>query len=281
MSTHEERIRVFNDTQAWIDEDQDLSASIPIAKKKTKVYYEDDYPAFNASKTRETVVTVTGNRSYEAAMKLNGEDSDAKIAVMNFANAFNPGGGVVWGASAQEECLCRTSTLYPLLYRKTLKKLYYDYHEKRNTSKASDTLIYTEGVIICKTDTDFPERMPKEDWVTVDVITVAAPDLREKSNKYAELVGNGTYMNNAELFGYHVKRAIHVLTCAAASGADTLVLGAFGCGAFENDPEVVARAFKTAIEEFPKVFKKIEFAVYTTPGGRNYEVFKRVLAPST
>ena len=281
MSTPDERIRVFKDTLAWIDEEPDLSASIPIAKKNTKVYYEDDYPAFDASKTRETIVTVTGNRSYEAAMKLHGEDPDAKIAVMNFANAFNPGGGVVWGASAQEECLCRTSTLYPLLYRKTLKKLYYDYHDKRNTPKASDTLIYTEGVIICKTDTDFPERMPKEDWVTVDVITVAAPDLREKSNKYAELVGNGTYMNNAELFGYHVKRAIHVLTCAAASGADTLVLGAFGCGAFENDPEVVARAFKTAIEEFPKVFKKIEFAVYTTPGGRNYEVFKRVLAPST
>ena len=73
MSTPDERIRVFKDTLAWIDEDRDLSASIPIAKKNTKVYYEDDYPAFDASKTRETVVTVTGNRSYEAAMKLHGE----------------------------------------------------------------------------------------------------------------------------------------------------------------------------------------------------------------
>ena len=136
----------------------------------------------------------------------------------------------------------------------------------------------TEGVIICKTDEDLPERMPKEDWVTVDVITIAAPDLRDKSNKYAPLVGGGTYMNNAELFGYHVKRALHMLTCAAAKGADVLVLGAFGCGAFENDPEVVARAYKTVLQEFPKVFKKIEFAVYCPPGGsRNYDVFKRVL----
>ena len=120
--------------------------------------------------------------------------------------------------------------------------------------------------------------MPEEEWVTVDVITIAAPDLRRKSNVHAPLVNGGTFMNNAELFGYHVKRAIHMLTCAAAKGADILVLGAFGCGAFENDPEVVARAYKTALQEFPKVFEKIEFAVYCSPrDGRNYDVFKRVL----
>ena len=85
-------------------------------------------------------------------------------------------------------------------------------------------------------------------------------------------------MNNAELFGYHVKRAIHMLTCAAAKGADTLVLGAFGCGAFQNDPEVVARAYKTALQEFPKVFDLVEFDVYCPPtGSKNYEVFKSVL----
>ena len=85
-------------------------------------------------------------------------------------------------------------------------------------------------------------------------------------------------MNDAELFGDHVKRAIHMLTCAAAQKADVLVLGAFGCGAFQNNPEVVARAYKTTLQEFPKVFDKIEFAVYCPPGGsRNYEVFKRVL----
>ena len=62
---------------------------------------------------------------------------------------------------------------------------------------------------------------------------------------------------------------------AAAKGADILVLCAFGCGAFQNDPEVVARAYKTALQEFPKVFMQIEFAVYCPPSeSRNYDVFR-------
>jgi uncharacterized protein (TIGR02452 family) len=278
MSDRAQRIEVFNDTQDWIKNDPALSASIPVAKKNTTVFYEDDYPAFDFSKTRDTVITVSGDRSYQAAMKLHKENPDAKIAVMNFANAFHAGGGVTTGASAQEECLCRTSTLYPLLYRQTLRDTFYKHHHDLNTPKATDSLVYTEGVIICKTDEDLPKRMPQEDWVTVDVITIAAPDLRNKSNVHVPLVNGGTHMNNAELFGYHVKRAIHMLTCAAAKGADILVLGAFGCGAFQNDPEVVARAYKTALEEFPKVFRQVEFAVYCPPAGsRNYDVFKRIL----
>ncbi len=278
MSPKDERIEVFKDTMDWIEKDPDLSASIPEAKKNTTVFFENDYPDFDLSKAGFTKVTVSGDRSYQAAMKLHRANPDAKIAVMNFANAFQAGGGVKSGAGAQEECLCRTSTLYPLLYRRTLRDSFYKHHNDLGTPRATDSLIYTEGVIICKTDEDLPKRMPKEDWVTVDVITIAAPDLRRKSNIHVPLLKGGIRMNDAELFGYHVKRAIHMLTCAAAKGADILVLGAFGCGAFENDPEVVARAYKTALSEFPDVFKQIEFAVYCKPDEtRNYDVFKRVL----
>ena len=278
MSTPAQRIEVFQDTMDWIKTDPDLSASIPAAKKNTTVFYEDDYPAFDSSKTKEMIISVSGDRSYQAAMRLHKVNPEAKIAVMNFANAFHAGGGVTKGSSAQEECLCRTSTLYPLLYRRTLRDSFYKHHHDLNTPKATDSLVYTEGVIICKTDEDLPKRMPREDWVTVDVITIAAPDLRDKSNIHAPLVNGGTYMNDAELFGYHVKRAIHMLTCAAAKGADILILGAFGCGAFQNDPEVVARAYKTVLQEFPRVFRQIEFAVYCPPGGStNYDVFSRTL----
>lgn len=277
MSTHEQRIEVFRDTQEWIRSDRSLAESVERAKASSQVYFEDDYPTFDIrNELDRTEITVSGDRSYQAAMRLVGEMPGSKIAVMNFANAFTPGGGVTKGSSAQEECLCRTSTLYPLLTAGAPVDSYYRHHYKLDNPKATDSLIYTEGVVICKTDEDLPKRMPKEDWVTVDVITIAAPDLRKKSNVHAALVAGGAFMNNAELFGYHVKRAIHMFTVAAAKKADVLVLGAFGCGAFENDPEVVARAYKTALSEFPKMFKRIEFAVYCPPSGsRNYEVFKR------
>ena len=274
MSNHIQRIEVFQDTLNWIQSDKDISSSVDKAKKHTEVFYEDDYPDFSIDNTYETDITVTGDRSFQAAMKLVSDNPGSKVAVMNFANAFHAGGGVDKGASAQEECLCRISTLYPLLYRKTLYNSFYKYHKDKNSPKATDSLIYTEGVVICKTDEDLPQRMDKKDWVEVDVITIAAPDLRKSSNIYFGLVNGGDNMNDAELFGYHVKRAIHMFTVAASKGVDILVLGAFGCGAFQNNPEVVARAYKIAIQEFPKVFKKIEFAVYCPPGGsKNYEVF--------
>ena len=59
MSTPYERVQVFEDTLDWIKNDPDLSASIPVAKKNTTVYFEDDYPIFDITKTRDTVITVS------------------------------------------------------------------------------------------------------------------------------------------------------------------------------------------------------------------------------
>lgn len=277
FATREDRVEIFNDTLEWIKRDEELSASIDRAKKLTDVFYENDYPIFDSQKIRNTTINVSPDRSFESAVKLSQKFTGRKIAVLNFANAFHAGGGVTRGANAQEECLCRTSTLYPLLYRKTLRDSFYCHHSRLNTPKASDSLIYTEGVVICKTDTDYPERLPKDKWTTVDVITMAAPDLRDKSNMYAKIVNNGVTMSEAEQFGYHVKRAIHMLTVAASKGADVLVLGAFGCGAFRNNPYIVAEAYKTAIAVFPKVFEHIEFAVYCPPGNNeNYAAFNKI-----
>lgn len=275
MSTREERIEVFNDTQDWIQHDPELAASVQAAKQRTTVFYENDYPAITSAAPRETRIAVTPDRSFAAAMRLHKENPDAKIAVMNFANAFHPGGGVAWGASAQEECLCRTSTLYPLLDRKMLLGTYYKHHRDLGSPIATDSLVYTEGVVICKTDEDLPRRMPATDWVTVDVITIAAPDLREKSLPAYALASPEPYLTADDLYTLHVRRITHMLACAAAHHADILVLGAFGCGAFENPPRVVAKAFKKALDDFPKVFEKINFAIYCSPGkGENYEAFK-------
>ena len=178
MSTVADRIAIFQDTLAWIESDPVLRESVEESKSKTFVFYEDYYPQFDADRTRDTVIKVSGDRSFEAAMRLHGENDHWKIAVMNFANAFHAGGGVVEGASAQEESLCRISTLYPVISWDSLRDSFYQHHHDLGTHTASDSLIYTEGIKICKTDEDMPKRLPIEDWVSVDVMTIAAPDLR-------------------------------------------------------------------------------------------------------
>ena len=67
------------------------------------------------------------------------------------------------------------------------------------------------------------------------------------------------------------------MTIAASSQNDVVILGAYGCGAFKNPPEVVAEAMKEVIQEFRHYFEVIEFAVYCSPrDDKNYLVFNKV-----
>lgn len=76
---------------------------------------------------------------------------------------------------------------------------------------------------------------------------------------------------------------VNVITCAAPNlrlmpGNEMIILGAFGCGAFENDPEVVAKASKVVVEKYSKFFKTIEFAVFCSPKDeRNYTIFNQII----
>lgn len=265
MATREENVAVFRDTMAWIGEDRNLAKAVLDAS--SEVFAEDAYPDLGDVRQRDQLVEVTAERTFEACQRIHAESPEARVAALNFANAFHPGGGVTWGSPAQEECLCRTSTLYPLITTRELDRAFYAPHRALGRPEATDSLIYTTGVVVCKSDVDLPQRLPERSWLTVDVITCAAPDAHE------------TAMADAELFGYHVRRAIHLLTVAASEGADALVLGAFGCGAFRNDPLVVARAWHVVLGEFPRAFGRVTFAVWHREGQpENYDAFREEFA---
>lgn len=265
MNPKEERRLVFKDTMDWINEDPDLKHSVSASIQNTKVYYENDYPQFQ-SNAASMDITVTKERTFEAVKRLKEEFPDAKIAAMNFANAFHPGGGVKNGAGAQEECLCRCSTLYPCIASKQAAG-YYRHHQDLAGRIATDSLIYTPDVTVCKTDTDIPERMLKEDWYQTDVITIAAPNLC------------GMVLSFQQLYSIHFQRITHMLTVAAHENTDILVSGAFGCGAFRNDPSAVSKAFQDAIVSFPHVFEHICFAVYCSPAdSTNYDSFMKTFS---
>lgn len=156
---------------------------------------------------------------------------------------------------------------------------FYQPHRRDKNPLHNDDIIYTPDILVFKTDSAYPKLMKEEEWYQVNVLTCAAPNLREKpSNSYNS--GDSTRrvkVSDKELLDIHEKRLRRILDVALVEGNEIVILGAFGCGAFQNNPEVVARAAKNVIEDYRYGFKKIEFAVYCSPRDeRNFKIFERV-----
>lgn len=270
---------IFRDTQQFYGTDPSLIAAVDASRKNTVLYDAGQEPTFPHTSTKAGQISVSKSRTYEAAMRLAKQYPSKRIAVLNFASATRPGGGVVHGSSAQEESLCRCSTLYPTLDRRFLWQGYYDVNRASGDVLHTDACIYSPGIIICKTDTDFPERMPQEDWCTVDVISCAAPNLRNApANQYNPETGQPVSILPSELQRIHEQRARNILAVAAANDADILVLGAFGCGAFCNDPKVVAKAYANVLKDCRQFFDLVEFAIFCRNfETENYDAFREYL----
>ena len=280
LPSRDELTAIFFDTEKWYKSEPTLKAAIQKSIEGSKVYVEDDYPAFDKNKFEQTAVSVNGDRSFQAARRHFELDPSARIGVLNFASAVNPGGGVLKGSRAQEECLCRCSTLYAVISNEKFVAPFYSYHRKRHDIRYTDRCIYSPDIVVIKSDINRPERLPSEQWLKVDVLTCAAPKLRERpNNKFDPGDEKPIKVSDAELFDIHVKRGEHILTIAAHHGIDILLLGAFGCGAFRNNPLVVADAYKKILSDFNGAFKEIVFAVYcpTNQNDNNYLAFERVI----
>lgn len=98
------------------------------------------------------------------------------------------------------------------------------------------------------------------------------------SRSIAGSVSEEKTVSDMELEKIHVRRGRKILEAACAAGNEVVILGAFGCGAFMNKPEVVAGAYLKLAEEFKYAFETIEFAVYCPPqDDSNYRIFKKIL----
>ena len=272
-------IEIFDDTQKFYSTDPALITSVEKSKAGTKLYDVGMTISLPEERLKGGNITVTRSKTFEAAMRLSKQYPGKKIAVLNFASASNPGGGVTHGSSAQEESLCRCSTLYPTLTQGFLWDRYYLTNRALGDVLHTDACIYSPDIVICKTDSDYPERMEQKDWCSVDVITCAAPNLRnEPANLYNPENGEAVCILPADLQRIHEQRGRQILAVAAENGADILVLGAFGCGAFMNDPKVVAKAYRNVLDEYRKHFVLVEFAIYCRNYETdNYDAFKSLL----
>lgn len=272
-----ENISVFEDTVSVCEKSSRLIESIK-ASRKTQIFIGEEEKLSDASKAarfeKEAEIIISKKRTFEAAQ--NYAKQGEKVAVLNFASSTNPGGGVVNGAGAQEECLCRISTLYFTLDTDENWKRFYEPHRKARTPLHNDDILYTKNITVFKSDTTSPKLLPESEWYDVDVITCAAPNLRENpSNHYNSGDGNQRLiLNNEELYSLHEKRDSRIFDAAASQNVDVLVLGAFGCGAFMNDPKVVSKVMLNLEKKYAHSFKTIEFAVYCPPyDDSNYRAF--------
>ena len=206
--------------------------------------------------------------SYSVAMRIkhNLIDKDSKVLVLNFANPVHPGGGVRRGARAQEEDLCRKSSLLCSLEDKAARE-YYEYNASLHTYMGSDAIIMSPTVEIIRSANG--ELLDESEIVSV--MTCAAP--------MVTLGLEGMTQQEYERMFYD--RIVATLKVAVHYGYSYLVLGAWGCGAFGNDAKVVSKLYYKALRELKynecsheSLFEQIYFAVLDRSTGLyNYNSF--------
>lgn len=261
-------IEEFRDTQNQVQNCSYLSEKTSQMQKKTMLYLPRFDAVVHTAKCHSPIIEVVEDTTLHCAYTQIHPSN--KTAILNFANAYSPGGGVTVGASAQEEYLCRLSNLYSSLTMPYLLRNYYKWNKKNTGDMGTDAVIYSPGVTVLKDDHFLP--FTPDQYFEVDVLTCAAPyyDLgRKKPVVLSKL---------ADILYYRIK---NILEVAVSNDVDVLILGAFGCGAFHNPPELVADIFNQLLvkQNYGTYFKKVVFAILGNHSGSvNFEVFRDTFA---
>ena len=234
----------------------DLTGLLATCLSGTQAYAPEDLERLREQVLAEpvnqqaTTFAVVNETTLQGCARLIATRQYRRIGVLNFASAKNPGGGFLRGAQAQEESLARSSALYFSL--RQCPKLY-DFHRSQDTCLYSDRMIYSPACPVFRDDAGH--------WLTqpyvVDFITSPAPN--------AGAVWQNEPTNVQQIVPVLTERASKVLVLAAAQRCDALVLGAWGCGVFQNDPVTVARIFHDYLRPaslYGHCFRQVLFSVY-------------------
>ncbi|MEV4813376.1 TIGR02452 family protein [Micromonospora avicenniae] len=218
----------------------DISDAVRAAVAGTRHHLPDETLAGAEGEPGAGVVEVTYETTLQAAQRLG-----SGAAALVFASAKNPGGGFLGGAKAQEESIARSSALYRCLLA---VPDFYAFHRYQRDLRYSDRVIYSPGVPVFRDDKGALLDQP----YPTSFLTAAAPNL-------------GAIVRNqpghvADVPAVLARRARRVLQVAAAHGHRRIVLGAWGCGVFRNDPATVAEAFAAALRAIDR-FDLVVFAI--------------------
>ena len=261
-----ETLKILDRGWYWVGDCQfDIAQEVQDSKKNTKLYspemLDELLQELLPSRECETTIEVFNETTMEGALAL--FDYSDKIGVLNFASAKNPGGGFLGGAQAQEESLARSSSLY--LSINQMQEMY-RFNASRKTYIYSDYMIYSEGVIFFRND-----EMELVNPYQVDVLTSPAVNVGAMlQNNRSEL----SKVDEAMLL-----RMDKVLALFLKKGVKHLVLGAWGCGVFRNDPKDVVGYFDHFLGKggkYERAFERIRFSVLDTTNRGTFECFAQL-----
>lgn len=244
----------------------ELASLLKDATDGTVVYTPENPPRTETVSTFNAEIEVHNQTTFEAIVNLDRNGHD-RIGCLNFASAKNAGGGFLTGAQAQEEALARSSGLYPCLMKAP------EYYERNRSNRSTiylDLIIHSPSVPFFRDDRGTLLEKP----IVCSVITAPAPN--------AGAVKQNEPHNIPAIEPALRKRADLVLQVAHVHKIESLILGAWGCGVFRNDPRVVAKIFAELLGskgKFNRAFKKVVFAVYDrTEDQQTYQSFQNEFA---
>jgi uncharacterized protein (TIGR02452 family) len=198
-------------------------------------------------------IEVTGETTLAAARRLSAEHDD--VLALNFASAKNPGGGFLGGSQAQEESLARSSALYATLQA---APDYYAANRRCDSAYYTEWMIHSPAVPVFRDDDGTLLDQPDE----ISFITAPAAN--------ASALRQHGQFDAAKIQRVMLRRTVNLLALAASRGHGTLVLGAWGCGVFGNDPAVIAGLFAEALAApLGQSFRHVTFAVYDRSPGQD------------
>ncbi|KYH06566.1 TIGR02452 family protein [Chryseobacterium cucumeris] len=239
INEHNEKINIENELE--------------ISKKETSLFTPEQLSEMKESPlpeiSFETKIETWKCSSLKAILQLSEEENQEKIMCLNFASAKNPGGGFINGAEAQEESLARTSGLYESLLQAFD---YYTIHRAMESCFYTDTMIYSPKVPVFRKDKG--ELLPKPvlcNFITSPAVNTGVVKRQEPERAHEILDAMDLRMDK-------------MLSLALQQGNEVLILGAWGCGVFKNDPKEIAGLFGKYLQgKYKNKFKRVVFAVLT------------------
>lgn len=237
----------------------DVAEDIASAVARTTHLPPDHRHTFPRTGGYDTVIEVVEATSLSVARRHH--DAGLRTVVLNFASPTVPGGGFLAGERAQEEYHCRSTALFACQAGGPM----YSFHLNQANALRSDAMIYSPDVPVFRGD----DHQLLEEPFKVAFISAAACDARDVAP-----------LDQPKIAGAMSARIVKVLAAAQANGHDALVLGAWGCGNFANDPALIADLFRQALQgPFKGAFRRVTFAVIdSSPERRCLSQFQLALS---